>query len=405
MSTFDSSPTANPDAKPLKALNTVSVLDAARDGRQLTGVEALHLLQLHREDDLQALRQAADEVRQRQVGDAVRYGSAASLFLTSFCELAPTLYDYPKTAGDERGYVLTIDDLDETLERLTAQSIGKLYLSGGGFWSTLVIPGLEEPTGLKTYARVLTYLREQAPTLEITGFSPDEIEFLSIVSDRDAVYLLELFKDLGLHGLGGNGAEILVDEVRQRVSPKKASVKRWFEIVSAAATVGLPVQARLEAGPLETLPQRVTHLEKLRRFLSKEEDDKAFKPFSGLVPQMWTRLPATLITPKAHQPCVRPEDRLKLTAVTRLFLGDVLPDQQVFWQPDGANEAQDALQWGANVLGETNALAYPAFLADSKSARKPGQEFSQEFSSEDFRRLIVETGRTPELCPVAGQLP
>lgn len=382
-------------ANKIKVLNTSSILDAATDGRALSPVEALHLLNITKDEDLAALRQAADEVRKRQVGDAVFYSTASSLYLTNYCELAPVLYDYPRQPGDPNGFVLTIDGIDATLERAVAQQIQQLAVSGGGYWSPLVIPGLEEPTVLKTYARLMSHLREHAPGLAVIGFSPDEIEFLCIVSNRDENYVLEMLKDLGLRVLGGNGSEILVDSVRQRISPKKASVKRWFEIVSAAKALELPVQAKLEAGPMETLQQRVAHLERLRKYL-KSETESAFQVFGSLIPQMWTRLPAALMGPDSPKPQVSPEDRFKLTAVMRLFLGDVLPDQQVFWPSSGVNEAQDALQWGANGLGATNALADLAFLNGTRTLQP-----LQEFSESDFRRLIEETGRTPVLR-VAG---
>lgn len=376
----------------IKVLNTMSILDAARDGRELSPVEALHLLKLTKDEDLACLQQAADEARNRQVGDSVFYSSACSLYLTNYCELAPALYDYPRQPGDKNGFVLTIDGIDEILERAVAQQIRQIDVSGGGYWSPLVIPGLEEPTVLKTYARILSHLRERAPGIELTGFSPDEIEFLCIVSTRDEHYILELFQDLGLRALGGRGAEILVDSVRQRISPKKATVKRWFEIVSAAHELALPVQAKLEAGPLETLQQRVAHLEKIRNYLYANSG-ASMGAFCGLTPQMWTRMPAKLMAPTSPQPQVRPEDRLKLTAVTRLFLGEVIPNQQVFWPAQGVNEAQDALQWGANGLGATNATAELAFLSGANSLQQPFQEFNEA----DFRQLIEETGRTPLL--------
>jgi FO synthase subunit 2 len=366
------------NANKIKVLNTSSILDAVTDGRMLSPVEALHLLKISKDEDLASLRQAADEVRQRQVGDAVFYASASSLYLTNYCELAPALYDYPRLPGDPNGFVLSIDGIDAILERSVAQKIQQLYVSGGGYWSPLVIPGLEEPTVIKTYARVMSHIREHAPGLELTGFSPDEVEFLCIVSNRDEHYVLEMLKDLGLRVLGGNGVDVLVDSVRQAISPKKATVKRWLEIVTAAKAQGLLVQARLEAGPVETLQQRVAHL--------------SIPTFCGIIPQMWTRLPSALMSPDSVKPQVSPEDRLKLTAVLRLFLGEALPDQQVFWQANGACEAQDALLWGANGLGSTNVLADLAFLSGS-SAIQPVQEFSES----DFQRLIQETGRKPVL--------
>ena len=378
-----------PSGKARKGLNTTAILESAQEGKALSPVEALHMLGLTRDEELAALREAADAVRQRQVGEAVAYRHAVALYLTNYCEMAPALYDYPRLPGDAGGFVCSIDNIDAILERSLSQGVTQLALSGGGFWSALIIPGLEAPTALKTYARVMTHVREHAPALEIIGFSPDEIEFLSIVSNRSVGYVLALLQDLGLCQLGGAGIEILADPVRHQISPKKATVKRWFEVVSAAKKLNLPVQAKLEAGPLDTALQRVAHLEQLRNYLQAEQKQSVWR-FETLVPQLWTHRPDKLVHPKSPRPLVSSEDRLKLTAVSRLFLGEWLPDQQVCWMPGGAHEAQEALQWGANTLGGTHALSYVNFLAGSAS-----NQGVQEFTVHDFHTLIAETGRTP----------
>lgn len=265
MTTTATTATIAPDERPA-TVQAPFILDKALDGREISGAEALTLLQLTQEDDLHHLREVADTVRARQMGDSVHYGVGCSLYLTNLCELSPCLYPYPRASGDAGAWMLTIDDLDAQLEIVRYGDIPRLSLSGGGFWPYLQIRGLEAPTVLKTYVRLLAYIQEHAPTLSIGGFSPDEVEFLCIVSDRSERYVLEVLADHGLKRLGGQGTEILVDPVRQAISPRKATVKRWFEIVSAAHHLQLPVEAALETGPLETSQQRIRHLEQLRAF-------------------------------------------------------------------------------------------------------------------------------------------
>jgi FO synthase subunit 2 len=378
-------PSSHRTGTTVNALNTRAILEASLEDRELSPVEALHLLCLDKPEELAALREAADALRERQVGDEVLYTTGTSLFLTNLCEMAPALYPYPKTPGQDHIRTLTIDDLDACLELAAHRRLEQLYVSGGGFWPYLQVPGLEAPNILKTCANVLGYVHERMPQLAVQGFSPDEVDFLCIVSDRDAHYVLELLRDHGLQTLGGNGAEILVDTVRQTISPRKATVKRWFEIAATAHTLDMPVMARLEAGPLETLPQRVAHLEAIRAFLKRHPG-----AFSAWVPHMWTRQPAQPGLTLAAPPHGSPSDRFKLVAVARLFLGTMLPTQQVF-RPlgnkgtDALEESQEGLQWGANHFGGTDALAYPAFLAGS---REPNL-----LSEADLQRLIAETGR------------
>jgi 2-iminoacetate synthase ThiH len=379
------------------AVKPEALLNEVLSGRELTAAEAGFLLQLSREDDLHALRQAANTIRQRQVGDSVFYRSGMSLYLTNCCELAPVLYHYPKVSGDTGSYIATIDYIDEILEQARRVDVRQFYLSGGGYCSSLNIPGLEAPTVLKTYIKVFSYVKAHLPFAEISAFSPDEIDFLSIVSGKAPSYLLELFQDLGMQALGSHGSEILVDSVRQKISPKKATVKRWFEIVFTACRLGLRMPAPLEVGPLETLPQRVTHLERLLRF-SQANFQQFGSVFLELQPRMWTELPATLSYESDTQPHVRHTDRLKLTAVMRLLLGEYIPHQQIFWQPTkGEREAQEALEWGANGLGSTDALSYQAFLSGVPLSTP------QEYHLDDFKSLIEEVGRLPVLSSGSGK--
>lgn len=372
----------------LKPLKTRSILGAALDGKDISPAEALHLLQLTKEDDLHRLREAADELRKRQVGDTIHYATGASLYITNLCELEPALYPYPRKPGDSQAYTLTIDDIDACLEQAIRRSEQRMYISAGGAWAYLQIPGLEAPHILKTYAKLLRHVREKAPSLHIEGFSPDEVDFLCVLSDRSERYILEMFQDYGLKTLGGHGVEILSNPVRQAISPKKATVKRWFEIAEAAYSLELPIIAKIEAGPVESLKQRIQHLSYLKAFQHTHAG-----AFSLLIPQLWNRPPAKPI-PKS--PGLMPgltqwghTDRLKLAAVARLFLGEAIANQSVCWLPNAENEIQEALLWGANDAGATDALSYLAFLSGSRAP--------DPLSESDLQRLINETGRTAAL--------
>lgn len=371
---LSSKPTAD------KILNVRSILDAAEDGRALTVNEAVCLLGITGNEEITRLRQVADKVRHRQTGDRVCYDTGVSLFLTNLCEMAPALYPYPKKNGEKGAYTLTIDHIDATLEQAQARNVRCLNLSGGGFWPTLCVPGLEAATALKTHVKILNHIREKLPTLHIQGFSPDEVEFLCILNSRNERYILELLMDHGLETLGGFGAELLVDSVRASLSPRKAKVKRWLEIVAAAHRLGLPVIARTEAGPMETLAQRVRHLDVIRRFQQKHPG-----AFKRLECQMWLQPPVQL-KPTSDNSLTSHSHRLKLIALTRLYLGEVLPEQQTIWLPDQVEEAQEALSWGASHFGGTDTLAYFQFLSDVTGS-------ASYFAESELRDLIRETGK------------
>jgi cyclic dehypoxanthinyl futalosine synthase len=188
--------------------------------------------------------------------------------------------------------------------------------------------------------------------------------------------------DHGLKALDTFGVDVLVDTVRASISPKKATVKRWLEIAAMARQLELPVTARIEAGPIERLSQRVRHFEVLRWFLEKHPGT-----FSKLVPQMWAK-PLIQPVPPPGLAYTNYSHRLKLIAVSRLFLGSLIADQQVCWLPDQVEEAQEALSWGANDFGCTDSLAYYRFL----SGQMTGFETRNGFTESEFAGLIRETG-------------
>ncbi|WP_373533363.1 radical SAM protein [Vampirovibrio sp.] len=365
-------------------LNTRSILDAAEDGRVLSVPEAIHLLGITQEEELSRLRQVAETLKIRHSGESIGYETGTSLFLTNLCEMAPTLYPYPKQSGDAGAYTLTIDQIDAALELAQSRKVDHLTLSGGGFHSLLCLPGLEAATALKTYVKLMNHIREKMPGIRLQGFSPDEIEFLCILSNRNEPYILELLMDYGLQVLGGFGAEILVDRVRAQISPKKATVKRWLEIVSAAHQLRLPVIARMEAGPTETLAQRVQHLVVLRDFQQKHPH-----AFQQLVPQMWPQTSAHFRGAEADVRLTHHRHRLKLMAVTRLFLGELIPVQQVGWLPDQVAEAQEGLHWGGSHGGGTDALSYIQFLSDDHGQGK-------DMLASELEGLIQEAGKKPQ---------
>jgi 2-iminoacetate synthase ThiH len=362
-------------------LNTRAILDAVLDGRVLAAAEALHLLRIDKPEELERLQNTSDEIRKRQSGETVTYDNRCSLYLTNLDELKPTLASYTRQPGDSGAFILSIDDIDATLESAIYRQTRKVYISGGGFWSHLQIPGLESPTLLKTYIRLLTHIREKYPTIALEGFSPDEIDFLHVISDRSEQYILEMLKDLGLRGLGGNQTGILADAVRKKISPRLTRVKHWFEIVARANRLEIPVALHLEAGHFETLQDRISHLTHAQNFLKRHPG-----AFSRLIPSMWTRPVQNL----ENQPGVLQsslKNRQKLLAVSRLFLGEQLPCQQVFWLPEQTAEAQEGLQWGANDFGTTDSLFYPEFLAGSRNPTLLNQQ--------ELATLIQETGRKP----------
>jgi 2-iminoacetate synthase ThiH len=350
-------------------LQTSSILDAVLEERTLLPEEALHLLQLTHPEDLQQLQKTANEMAHRQTKKSFTSAFSCSLFLTNLCELQANIYPYVKQPGQTGAYTLTIDDIDAVLELSQTQNNPHVTISGGGFWSNLRIPGLEKASVLKTYQHLLNHVREKCPNIKISGFSPDEVEFLSIISNQKPRYILDLLKDHGLKTLGGYQSGLLVSGVRKKISPKLMPVKDWLSVVQTATKLGMPTLLQNQLGHLETLSDRVQHLTRIREFLQKQTKQYDSPFFAGLIPQLITANPKTQADWPGMQHAT-PQDRLKWLAVCRLFLGAWIPNQQSFWQiesSDPLDEAQVGLQSGANMLGNTDVLAFSGFLLGNQT--------------------------------------
>ena len=345
------------------------LLKATLDGRALTRVQSARLLALTDPAEIRAVLQAADALRQELVGETVPCIRQVSLFLTNQCELRPACFAYPKEAGDKGAFVATIDDLDAILERAATMEAEQAFIASG-FHAGLLIPGLEQSTPLKTYGRVLAYLRDRSPELSIQAYSPDFIDFLAVLSDRSYQYILEYLQDMGLRSLSGYTLGLLSDGYRRQLSPKYAPVKEWTAIVRTAHALGLAIPLAMTLGHTETPDLLARHLDRARRLLQE-----APGLFSSLQP---------IQTPIFSRKYSGVRRWLPL-AVARLSLSGDLRNIQTLWLPDGAELAQEGLGNGANHFGATDAMQLPGFLWGG--SRQPA------LSPEEATKLVAETGR------------
>lgn len=370
----------------MKPMQLDFMLKSLQDGRMLSTLEGLQLLKITESGYLQDLKTVADQLREALQGEAIGWSLDIPLLLTNRCELAPSIYTYPQSNSESHYFVLSIDDIDSRIEAGIGLQADTIFVTGG-LDSELLLPGLESPSLLRTYGKLLHHLREHYPLLKIHGFSPDEIGMLQSITNRSYRYLLEYLKDHGLTSLSGHGAEILVDSVRQHISPKMLLVKDWFEVMHWAYKLDLPATMTMSYGHFETLSQRIEHLNQVRRFLSTHH-----KAFHRFIPYPISLSPPDLATEFTP---LNSRDRLKMLAIIRLFLGDQLPDLQVHWGPEhfklALEEAQEGLGWGASHLGSSAAMAHPGFLNGRKSYPLVSQE--------ELVSWIQDAGKKPVIRP------
>ena len=280
--------------------------------------------------DLLTLGSWADAARRRlNPGNRVTFVIDRNINYTNICMSGCRFCAFYRPPGADDGYVLDWDGLAAKLTELKTHGGSGVLLQGG----------LNPELNLAYYLELVSFIRNFG--LAVHGFSPPEIFYMA---GKNALGLEELIRrlmDAGLSSIPGGGAEILVDRVRQQISPHKCTSSQWLEVMAAAHRAGLKTSATMMFGHLETRAERIEHLVKIREL----QDDTG--GFTAFIP--WTYQPGgTQLTGAA----LGAVEYLKTLAISRLVLDNV-PHLQVSWVTQGPKVAQVALKFGADDFGST----------------------------------------------------
>lgn len=338
------------------------LLDKAVAGGRLSPDEGLRLLQSH---DLTSLGGAADAVARRLHPEPSRtYNVDRNINYTNVCTSGCRFCAFSRRPGHADGYVVGRDELywkiDETI-RLGGDQI----LLQGGMHPELDLPWCEQ---------LLRDIKQRFPQINVHGFSPAEIDHLVQSAGVSLDEVLGRLRTAGLGSLPGGGAEILVDRVRREVSPRKISAARWLEVCGAWHRLGGRGSATMMFGHVETLAERIEHLQRLRTL---QDETGGFTAFI-----CWTFQPGH--TDLADLPKAGAWDYLKTLAVARLYL-DNFANLQASWVTQGLKIGQLALCFGANDMG--------SLMIEENVVAAAGTSFRT--TETEIRRLISQSGFVP----------
>jgi len=337
----------------------IGLEDKLMAGERLTREEALSLWNL----DLLTLGRLAQRVRWRLHPEpTVTYVVDRNINYTNICVSGCRFCAFYRPPGSPDGYVLEEAVLREKLAQTRE-------LGGSG---VLLQGGLNPDLPLTYYEHLLATVREYG--LWVHGFSPPEIVFLARKEGLTITQVLKRLIRSGLGSIPGGGAEILVDRVRQEVSPRKCTTEEWLQVMETAHRLGLKTSATMMFGHLETREERTEHFLKIRKL------QDATGGFTAFIP--WSFQPGgTALGGQAQGSW----EYLKTLAIARLVL-DNIPNLQVSWVTQGAKIAQVALSFGANDFGST--------MMEENVVAAAGVTF--RLSEAEIRHLIRTAGYTPK---------
>ena len=298
--------------------------------------------------DLQALRQQADQLRQRLVGDTVTYVVNRNLNASNICVQRCSFCAFRRDAGQAGAYWLSLDQLQERARQAQAVGATELCVQGG------LNPQATVGGSHLAYAQLLLRaLQEAAPGIHLHAFSPQELLFFAERDGLPLAMVLDQLQQAGLGSVPGTAAEVLSEPVRRRLCPEKLSARAWVAVMLQVHSAGLASTCTLMAGHIEQPADLVAHLLTLVAIqaASLSSGWPGFSEFV-LLPFIGAAAPAVLRQQVGRD---QPDHQamLRLTALARLVLGAWIPAHQPSWVKLGLDGAMEALTWGCNDLGGT----------------------------------------------------
>jgi FO synthase subunit 2 len=234
------------------------------------------------------------------------------------------------------------------------------------------------------YVKICQALKKALPRLHIHGFSPEEVLYGSTLTSVTVKDYLSALKDAGVGSLPGTSAEILVDEVRNKISPGRISTGQWIHLIETAHELGIPTTSTIMYGHIEGSRHKAAHLEVLRQIQKRTGGFTEFVPLSFIFEEapIYYRKGISGLRPGATGAEV-----MKMYAVSRIMLNQWIPNIQVSWVKEGPKLSQVALMAGANDFGGT--------LMNESISTAAGAGYGQLMKPSQFRDLIREMGRIP----------
>ena len=358
-----------------------AILNRALTEKDLTPSEGTQLLLQQDSGAIAAIREAADDLRQRQVGDVVTYVINRNINFTNICEQHCSFCAFRRDDGQDGAFWYDWGTMLEKAIEAVACGATEICMQGG-----LNPDAKIDGSSLKYYQRLVQNIKIKFPSLHLHAFSPQEVQFIAREDGLSYADVIVALKGAGVGSLPGTAAEVLDDTVRKVLCPEKTDAKTWLEIVGLAHQLGLPTTSTLLCGHIETPEQQIRHMDCLRILQQQAIASSAPARISEfiLLPFVGQDAPKPLRRRVGRdQPVL--QDVLHLTAVARLYLGNWIPNHQPSWVKLGLAGAAEALRWGCNDIGGT--------LMEEHITTMAGAQGGTCMTVSDLQEAIATVGR------------
>ena len=352
---------------------TAAVLNRALSGEDITSEEAVVLFGAEGQE-YNAMVMTADELRRRTVGDIVTYVVNRNINFTNVCIKRCGFCAFSRDFRQEEGYLLPVEEIIRRAKEAWDYGATEVCVQAG------LPPKMEGDL----YIRLCESLKKELPDMHIHGFSPEEVLYGSIRSESTIKQYLTELKAAGVGSLPGTSAEVLDQELRDKISPGRITVDQWTEVITTAHELGIPTTSTVMFGYLETPTQLAKHMDLIRGIQRQTGGITEFVPLSFV----HTEAPMFM---KGLVDDVRPGpsgiEVIKMHAIARIMLNNWIPNIQASWVKEGSRMSQLLLTAGVNDLGGT--------LINESISTAAGAQHGQLMRPSEFRQIIRQAGRIP----------
>jgi aminodeoxyfutalosine synthase len=342
------------------------ILEKIRDGERISVEDGIRLFQ---SPDLLAVGYLANIVRERKNANNAYFIYNQHINYSNICTNLCKFCAFGKDKDSALAYEMTVEDVRQKVRERLSEPITEIHMVGG------IHPDLP----YSYYTDLLKVIKEERPDVHIQAFTCVEIAHFAEISGLGIAGVLEDLKKEGLGSIPGGGAEVFSPRIRKLTCEKKLSGSGWIEVAKIAHKVGLHTNATMLYGHIESLEERLEHLDMLRKAQDETKGFLAYIPLS-FHPQN------TELSKMSQMSRTSGVDDLKNIAVARCFL-DNFPHIKAYWVMIGQKLSQIALSYGADDVDGT--------VKEEIITHMAGAETEQAMSREQLLRMIREAGRIP----------
>ncbi|HJM13626.1 MAG TPA: CofH family radical SAM protein [Candidatus Thalassarchaeaceae archaeon] len=342
----------------------MEALDSVMSGKRVT----IELgVRLHNHAPLPGLAALAKLIKSSRYGDHVFFNENLHVNTTNICTLACRFCAFRRGSRNEEAYALSAEEFVSRIEPF-AESIDEVHAVGG----------LHPEWTASDYAQLFRLTKDRFPHISIKSLTAVEIKHIASRSGLSTFETLRKLNQAGLDSLPGGGAEILVDSIRDRICRGKESSSDYLRIHGEAHELGMPTNCTMLFGTIESVENRITHLDLLRRQQDATRGFQCFVPYPFLPDK--TRLPeANLATA---------EEIIRVISISRILL-DNIPHIKAYRMNIGDHLATIAINSGADDIDGT--------VGHEEIMREAGSNTRADYRGDDLARLVSSSGLTPVL--------